>query len=413
MIRYLTIFAFSILLSCSQQEPLPEVEEKIVFTYDLTDISSPGRNIYWIIAHDSEGNLLDYKEFTTGDLVELKGPEDLSGDIAVTLFTVRASDEEYASVETFADIPIGSIFHPIPVDFGVDLIRGSRLEDVRFKITDIPEDWYIEVSNSFGSWGSGTYDEFNATYITDIDDFENNTGFLITASSPSKNPLQLLVAPAGDTSVSFNDLLPFAKYVSFDFPTTGPNASVTSKIHDNEYLDLGFRSSYLPWMGVEMRSLPQVNSLALGLLDGSNSHTVEVNVSYTNYGFSYSQVGENPSGFSFPTEPIVTSGGMEAFDLQYQSTQPVLWRSSFYSKRSFNSGNKSMIYYYYARGEKSVLISLPEELQALYPDFNLKDLEHFKTDFHFEGPEYLQYVNLLIGQRPPRYVGNKFSQWVR
>ncbi|WP_425235285.1 hypothetical protein [Ulvibacterium sp.] len=362
------------------EEPKPEPEDpnepetEVYFTYS----SYPSDADNWIIIHDSEGQLIDYKMIEDGGPVEFLGIKDsIPEKISITEFfySVDGGNNPFHSLLTYTDIEPGSVwnnFHNPP--------QGNLMGKFSLRIENIPGLKSNTLSTPRGSLNASDTQvegDFNNSTLNliDIPLYENEDYLLSIYDNSDGHKYVFLPKPQDglDSIIDYSQFLEYDTYLEIDLPT-----------NDFALLYIQGYSSDDPnyfWTGQTLSfnldfSAPTMTRA--GYLDIYEKYRTEFSIRSDGWSYSFSQSGAMVEDIAIPMRPSFTLENASLYDLSFASDKNFITKNTTHS-RNFTDGDgiySETIWYVRSSGNTSHKVGeLPEEILLKYPAMNPESLE--------------------------------------
>ena len=330
----------------------------------------------WIIVHDENGNLLDYKPFENGDMLTFAAPpSQLTPKLNVTRLRVNTTDQSTThEFNTDTQIAKGTI-----MDLGTPTVPAPAervpLDDFKVTISNIPEPKQVmisyEGSTSLSSSGTG----YNGlwTYELNVPHFEGYDEYVIDIIDGYDRYRQYhFNNPAGDDLV--------LDYIS-QFQDYDQVLELTLPPHQNFNVHIaGFHEEQeiTQWGGIWLEdhiygAVTDVNTdpLPLVYLNEFDKFATYFNIRFTDYLYHKSEFGSPFQTLEIPDKPSFTVEDPSLENFSYNTDmEHIFARWRFY----YNAGSYENSDYTFTRwfikaeeGYNPVLGEVPEEILSMYP----------------------------------------------
>lgn len=431
----LLIFAFLIVVNCAKDEeptPNPETEEK-----PISEVEEPQEpqeletEVYftintfansletnwasldqWIIIHDSNGKLLDYKLYESGDNLEFEAPRDsLTPTINITYFrfTKDANDRINQELSTETGISKGSVetFGP----YESNTIVTEKEGDFRVHINNIPNPnntaypHKVELSSDLGrlgSSGSGAADPFGIDLYFDISKYEGFSNFFVSVLDHN-NVLKYHFFEQTSLESYFSDY-------ETDFKVIEKDISLTLPSHRNYYLNIaGFEENqefnqnggyWVHEVISQITNTISTNPLRMGYPSIFPKYRTIFSIEMDGYSYVNAHYGKPLDAISIPGKPAFTikNSSLNMFrfevDMDYASV-----RHSWNYLENENQYSRTNWRVFADKGYDPVIGNLPEEILLKYPSLHIDLLEYKSTSLDLplrDDAEFLSTHRLTI-----------------
>jgi len=382
-----------------QEEPEPEIETEVYFTL-ITESppNSTETSDDWVILHDSNGNLLGYSSYETGDRIEFEAPTDLlTPTISVTyLKYLNTNGNQHFDISTSVDVDKGYIqnFGPNPPPENIDYTKKGEFN---LSVRDIPDPFRnaspakVELSSGLGRLGfssTGT-GSLNGTFELNlqIEALQGFDDYLISILD-GNNRLKYFYLNNPDVqnlSVNYNtDFVDFEKEISISLPPhTRFNLNIAGFKDDQGFSQYG---GY--WLHDVISVLNKdviANPLKIGYLNMFNKYRTQFNISMDGYDYSISQYGEALDELVIPEKPVmnIVDKSVNSFlfdiDIEFSSTVHK-WD---YQEGSSAEGNHLLTRWqlYAPKDFNPIIGDLPIEILEKYPDISIERIKYKSSNF--------------------------------
>lgn len=411
-----------------EPEPDPEPPPYFTFTsYWTTEDTSEMDN--WIIIHDSEGNLLDYKPYEGGDMVEFRAEdEEPTGKITVTIlqnepytyyFDVDGSSQTCEGTETSAttypNIAIGSHWEKgryIPSSVQPSP-TPNNLGEFTLTLANVPGEypilnnsgWNLDNDNAgnittikyieFGHNNQATYDGGFTTVSTEqVKNWENSTYMMSVLHEDEGLKYLFFQNPevGHDLTLDYADFQSFDSYSYLPAIPSNDDYTVALRAFENENsfkTDVGYFCIYINDVNNGMQ-------IPFGYLDRFTHYRSDVRIVRDNTEYKYTLFGPKPDISSYPEKPSVsyTLEQINGFDLvtdlnyirridNWATPWPTSGEFCHSTRWSVVSNPQNY----------PVINEFPEELLTKYPDMApLDEIEYSGSIFYIKGRDYAEHI---------------------
>lgn len=424
----LASICFLSLTGCSKDDPVvtdsistedpttnpEEPESPIYFTFTARTLQadSNSEEKTWVVLHNSDGELLDYKKAEPGvKLIFESVDEPITDGITVTVIekSVWNGDDIDSRVNSYMDIEKGAVWTQKP--YNLEEPSGYFY----FSAENVP-DWKsfsVSSSDSFGAFGnSDYYYGFNNTDTEELfiredgvrifaeDDFI----FLLTNTQGQTKYSMLPNVKDGDSiSVDASKLLDFDKITKINVPQHSYlNFGVDALSFENgiqKSLNLGPRF---------FRSETPLETLELGYLNDFKDYRSYVSIRTGNIGYSYSKTGSSIDAFEFPAAPSFDLMSASLTDFRFATSASYMYQaSSFYANEPKEEGDRSRNSTYWSVLSKpdsfKALVTLPEELLT-ESNVYFEDVKYGSTTIYTKSTTYEEAVDSQFSVSLPQGI---------
>lgn len=413
----LSFLAFFLIVSCSKDNPVsptppadqedpkedPKDEEPQKETYFslnvdtdfyFTQIFKKG----YLIIHDANGELLEYKEYGNGDqlVFETLPGETVTDKITITtlLHSQLGSGEDYYTISTYPMMNKATSwnFKTTPSTF-------NPIGEFDIRLNDVPGWEYYDLSNKdgFGSSGSSFYKYFNNPEdaepfieIDNIDWFENND-FLLSVIDGNLD-LKYLDIPnvqQGDSLIfDATALKSFDGYLEVSMPDYDEFYHSVDGYEEMQSFD---RDGLTLNSSAHYAFNDKVTNLKMGYLDRFSKFRTSLRLDRENYSYSYRTYGGKPQSITVPEQGSLSILDSTLTNFQYETTLNPKREISIWSHRRdfLDPDFSSTSWFVYAENSNNIVVyELPEEIVQQYPNIDLELLNHESTKLYLQSDSY-------------------------
>lgn len=398
----LTVSLCLVFLNCSTSEEPDntgeEINQEVIYlTVNVNQTYHTEETDNWIVIHDENGNLLDYRSFETGDTIEFKAsPETVTGRLNVTRLNVLMNQQATLhSFDTESEVAIGSV-----LNYGTNYIPPAgptRLGVFSILLKDVPAPKKIMVTNEIGivnSSSSGTgynglwevelqisrYEGINDYLISIIDGFDNYRYYYM--NNASGEYLEL------DYASQFQA---FDRVLEVDLPPHERFIVQTAGFYEDEEIS--------QWNGVWMQDLisgideVDTNPLKIVYLDRFDKFRTYFNIFMDGYSYHRRSFGPEFSILEIPEKPEFTILDPSRDRFRFNTEVPYVLASwTFYFQAgSYDTNDRTFTRWIVSAqsGYEPNLGIIPGEIVETYPLMNLDDMEITGIDLYLQKGENL------------------------
>lgn len=357
----------------------------------------------WLIIHDQEGKLLDYRSFESGDQIEFTAVLDTITDfITLSHLTVRRSDEStHHDVFTEVNIPIGS-----ERNYGTannpPYVSPVFTDEFEVSINDIPvatgtaHPPKLLITSKLGrtvGGGRGQASNNMLKLTTQVSNFEGADSYIITILDAYNNLKYHEFENPLVENQNFNfqtDFVEFDSYILVDLPVHTFFFLNVAGFED----DQDFHQNKGYWLHDVISAIDgEVNTkpLKIGYLDRFSKYRTVFNIQMPGYDYFNTYYGAGLSSIDIPQKPdfsiVDPSFSSFKFDvnIDYKNVRH-LWK---YTEGTFDTGDYSSTRWY-VDAEKGATVSMgsiPGEILEIFPTIGAGDLEYSETTLNLEAQE--------------------------
>lgn len=398
-----------------QQEKESEEPKSEITTYFTANISSEkdtDMSDDYLIIHDSNGKLIEFKTFEKGNSVIFDAYQDsITNSITVTHLSLPIRDEPRTFfLESYPDIKTGSVWNikkNFINSFSRDIqntgtfsirISGNGERPIGFLISNgNGSQSRIETSDGFD-------DVWNVNYIMSIEDYVEN--YTITSLTPSGSSKYYIIENAQNNDsydISYDDFSSFDTYIDFSSPSLG-NTTVTLIGHKDENIVLGPNGNSSLGTGYDLYGLrPNDNldvdteTLKIGFLENNFAAYSFFTSYFYNYGYTKKYFGAIPPKtlrILDKPESNISNYSLKNFNVSMELDYVRSTSYWSYGQPIFLRPEDSQTnwYIYASRDSYPPIGEFPIELIEKFPRMNLDELEYRQTTFMLDSFSYPEFI---------------------
>lgn len=356
-----------------KEDPL-EPESAVYFTYSSYAVNGTDN---WIIIHDTDGNLMDYRKVENGGPIEfMKVTDSIPEKITITqvYYDKDSGDNQSHNLLTFTEIATGSNWNTV-----LQFPQGTNIGKFNVSVENIPGIKGSTLSTERGALNAGdsnTEGNFSNAKLNLLDiPLYQNENYILSIYDNNGGHKYLSIPTPADTSsftVDYSELLEYDEYLEVDLPdydfallfTYGynednPNFLLAGQAFSN---NLDFSSSGL---------------FRAGYLDNYENYRTDFSITLGDffYGFSTS---ERLDEISIPSRPLFTLENSSVYDLKFSTdllplTKNTRHRYIFVDENGVQTSTRWVVQS--TGSDNHTIGQLPEEIIIEYPNFNLENLK--------------------------------------
>lgn len=409
-----------------EPEPEPEPEPIVYFTFTVDESIDTSYHDNWILIHDENGKLLDYKAYETGDTLEFEEFEDnLTENIHVSLFNYGISyflDENDQLQEgnghngiTYPLIPLKS--HWTQGEYQTVTDQNSPLTangEFTVSLSNFTHYDKLHNSSSLGTkignlstlgglhlgGPSAYYGSTNTLEMDEITNYKENPDYLWTFLEQEN--YEFKYAFFEDPEDGFNVELDYNSFNTFS------NTDYLPVLPDNleyDFWQFGYETeanfkSNSGFLLLWLRLNPDLggNGIPIATLDRFGYYKTLVGYRTEEYTYYLRQDGPNLSVGSFPEKPeIITNGDINS--LEFSVNVDYIRREDSWTGTNTSVGNFNETGWKIVCDANSYpkISEFPEELTTSYPSIvPLDELQRSSTIIYLQGDTYRENLNRLF-----------------
>ncbi|WP_036381255.1 hypothetical protein [Muricauda sp. MAR_2010_75] len=399
-----------IFYGCSKdesEEPNPDPtgdEEPEMVTYFTFEVAlSTAETDNWIIIHDKDGELLDYREFEAGDslifdIQEKKLPDNLT----ISLFTYDNSSfgNMRHTIKSYPEIQIGSNwnFGPYPEYDPVTFRDQTGSFDISVNNAVSPR--YETFSDKDGhiytkqGLDNGVKDQVSHLDVR-LNEYNNIFYTFYDSDNESKYFFIEDISDEDIIEVDYSEFNFYDYYLEVDIPISNPVAYnlyvVVQAFEDNQSYSIG-GGIYTTLIDT---SALAPNPIKIGYLDLYSRYRTRFSFGSDVYEYDYEKYGVKPENISIPKNASFTIADQSFSNYQFITNldyqmKDVQWEVKegvpLVNRIQTTWNVISSPYFSGTIGE------IPEEIQQTYPNLRVGNLNLISTSLHLD---FLSYPDLI------------------
>ncbi|NVN16939.1 hypothetical protein GUA46_01190 [Muricauda sp. HICW] len=392
-----------------QEEPTtenPEEQEPEMVTYFTFEaLTNTGDTDDWIIIHDENGVLVDFKPFEFGDIFEFQVPEEQPqpDNLTITFFKYKNSvdGEMMHNIESYPNIATKSHWQYTSDPSATnELPRESSTGSFNITVENVVSPKYRWISDRQGilvATSGPDLPGFIDNYTHENIPIYDNPDFFFTIYD-SNNDLKYYsienVNDGDDITVDYSDFKSFDSYLEIvmpDNPSTYQLSSISAFFDEEQSIDLsgGKFTSYF------FAETETPKPLKLGYLDSFSKYLSIISFNSDDFLYAYSKFGEKPDEIIIPDNKSITVLDGSISNYQFETNlgfqmKDILWEvkeGEIYVDLIQTTWNV-----FSAPDFSGTIGEIPEEIQSSYPNLRIDDLILTSTTLHLD---FITYPDLL------------------
>jgi len=431
------LFVFAFFISCSSEEGSDDVG---TMTEGLDDDQEQGENDEgdsqsnatpyltinvaenlptsgsdnWILVHNSQGELLDFKSYESGEnLIFETEANNVTDELNITLFdyTVEFASTNH-TIGTYTKIPKGSVwnFKPNRSQPNLNDLTGDIVGSMTLNLTNVIGPFIVQFSNEFRALGGNTTQSVIPVDISNsITLYENTNEHLISIIDGNGELRYKTVSGLqvdDEITIDYSEFLLFDDILEVEIPDNGEYFAAVYGFEEGQELrvspgNAGFLHNLIfPIYNEYVVADP----LPLGYLNRFENFLTHFYFENDTFFYSYKKYGEKSEGITIPQNPTLTLENEAISEFAFSTNQEFdrvlnLWQTS--------QGERNVDFIrtdwaVHSSDNSSVVIgSFPQEILGNYPDMDLENLEYTTTRLYISGESYSEMItNRFISQEP-------------
>jgi len=392
------------------EPPTPEEpKNEVYFTFHIDEsIETGGTQEDWIVLHDNNGGVLDYRPFeSTESLVFEKRSDSITNDFSVTLVKIQflASDpcigDVWHNIVTYPGIAKGSVWNYAKKS--TNHLSPEKTGEFNLEIVDIPgsdTSWVFDHNflsiSKFGIYGGdgSTAPNPNGTMTLQrngLSLYDNSPYFMSIMDEGLNLKYKMFNTPNANESLSFN-YNEFETYDSYLYlptlpPNTGNKIRLLGQNKDiaNSY-DKGFLLQELFDSNIQ-------SPIPLGFLNQFDYYKTFFEIHFENYEYHYNRNGNKPE-ISIPDYPTITILNSDIARFDFQINLDYTRKVNNWIKRS-NTQSCSYTWWqvHSTQANYPIDIDLPAVIMERYPLLLLGEAKLESSKFYINSDSYDKFID--------------------
>ncbi|HMJ67839.1 MAG TPA: hypothetical protein VK508_03035 [Cyclobacteriaceae bacterium] len=373
-----TLLVLSVLLltvSCREDDP-----PRVVFTVTVDESYVTATDDTYIILHNTNGDLIEYKPLESGETIEFETAAKTPGDkVDVTIARIygNPSGRGLTYLWSYLEVPAGQSWTLTyrQVTYGpareydqagtytmlLNNFNGAVARSISDRNYLLPS----STSNSPSSLTASIYSQ-NHKHLLSLD---NGTNLKYRFIEDPKN---------GETyTFDFNQMTAFDKTISVPF--TEPSYVYAHVMGYETMEDFRYLTGFVLYNSIS--SGQKRNSLNIGYLNSMLKFRTEIRLGAGKWEVSHVSRGAAPASLLLPSPSAFTFQEKFAHSVVYSSTVPVTYRVSYFMSEGLTS-TEGTHWYFYAPEGRTRQPSFPDALREKYPMLDVGEFRHYSTTFY-------------------------------
>lgn len=428
--RFVALFGVAlILVNCTKDEAAPEKskdfpepkdepKEIVYLTYSSQEFEDTLETDDWVIIHDQDGELLDYRRFEKNNTLVFKAMDTSlvkTKNLVVTTVTVRQTENtDFHTIYTYTDIPKGFVWNSERNENGSyqrDISNHgktykstktenrliSKTGNYSITVNEIPGFLKYNITSSATGVVSADYGNLEGNMLL-VEDLPLETGVIY---------IFFLGDTEGGLKYKFFEVNENSQNIVFDYGTFENFETVMETVlPDNKYLfsvSRGYESVDNPGKGYEMTveldfENPSISKI--GYIPGYESYSTAFQITLNNgYAYRYQEFGVEPlKNINILEKPAYSISDTTLYNFNFNTDIGFIrTRSNWNYQENFPDASYISSSWSIDTSDKTfhTVGNLPKELLTAYPKLNLDKLEHYSTTLVIRGKSYNSLLNDL------------------
>ncbi len=376
------LLALAALVSCKKDEDPVAAGPLLTYKVPATPVLDDG---YWIFIADEDGNIIDTRNYKSGDAVELKSSKTLSvKKINVTLMRYQKNGpQENWAFTSYLGVPIGQTWEPDKLDNlyrSTDIFGSATVKVLNYPASVPLGELVLFSQNERGiTSGTGSMSPTNNTFNANMSGSPAHLYFIANKSTiPSY--VDLPAVTQGSTfNIDYNtDLKTVDNVLTFNFPG-GTNGGTIYGVKKTPIADM--YPHYIPGLLHSFVQNQTSNTLKLGYNNGADTYKTTVYTSAPGQGTrTYFKIGTPPPS-TFPSVPNTVTVIDDSYKkFSFSSTGTYQMRTTrWYNFANLTTGAVTEWVVYSDPDSHQTVTALPAEIVAKYPTMDLSLMKYQTT----------------------------------
>lgn len=427
----LSFFIMVFCIACSKDSPQPdpisqESTEKPIDTDSTSEENPSEPEIYfsylneyeaqdfnqglWIVVHDDQGNLLDFKPYEYGTTIEFASSDPVSDILSISLIrrVEQSNGNKTYRIQTTYDVAKGSSWIITPPEIPVYPEAIDSGETMVLTIENVPGMFELWKTNTLfelgGGMGTTTFSNGLMQVRTSLAYFDGYPDFYITLLD-GNNQLKYLrhTYDGSDMVVEFEDFEEASMEISIDIPE-----NFSYGVLEVAGFKDGIPFSNVPNHGAVLQRVwtilsPEIPTqpLKLGYLNDFTRYRTIFSVSWENKMYQRTHYGEPLESLEIPDPQFnVLDEEIGSFDFTTDVTYQQARSTWIHASGDGNTGSRVITEWqmFIPLGYDYAAVNIPDQILEDLPMLNITDLEYASTAllFSLEGGEYNSKNELII-----------------
>jgi len=391
-----------------EEEPTnenPQEQEPEMVTYFTFDPFLPtSETDDWIIIHDSDGNLLDYKPYEYDDVLEFQILEgnDMPNDLTITLFRYEGILEGHIQhfIKSYPEIPAGSIWKQTSDPQNINgHTRADATGSFNITTTNLVSPKYQTISDKNGPIMARSGPDLEG-FITDetfnnVPIYTENEFFYSIYDSEDELKYHVIeeAYDGEDIVVDYSEFKPYDSILEVEIPDHPSYfvLCIISAFESDQPINFTGGKS----LSFIISEIDAPNPLKIGFLDTYNKYHCIFNFNNEEYAYNYIKYGDKPNAITIPNTPTITVEDSSISNYRFETNldyrmKDVFWEVS--EGENFVDLIKTTWNVYSSPEFVGTIGEIPDEIQETYPDLRINDLMLKSTMLHLD---FISYPELI------------------
>lgn len=384
-----------------------EQEPEMVTYFTFEALTNTGETDDWIIIHDENGVLVDFRPFEFGDIFEFQVSEEepQPDNFTITLFNYKNSveGEMLHTIKSYPNISAESNWRHTPnAKANNDVQRGSTIGSVSITVNDAISPKYQFFSDRGGFIQSDYGPDFEGVtqniFNENISIYQEE--MLFYSFYDSNNDVKYYsienISDGEEIILNYSDFQSYDSYLEVNLPQDGAShnlLAVVNVFEENQNISVSNGIHF--YFIIDIVDSGYTDPLKLGYLDAYSKYHSVLSLNNDSYAYSLVKFGDKPNEISIPNDATINVLDESISNYQFETNldfqiQDVSWEVTEGERYvDLIQTNWNIIS---APGNSGTFGEIPEEIQATYPNLKIEDLNLTATTLHLD---FITYPDLL------------------
>jgi len=416
------------------EEETEEPQEITYFTYKAPNYFNTSDSDDWLIIHDQDGQLLDYRAFEQEDVLVFKKMDSAltsTNNLTITTFTSHLNQTSNVhALNTHPLVPIGSSWNnQIETDsfdennlIASQLRNGSAFTNIaasgknsthNITVSNVPGILKYNITSDITGVITADYNSIDSNVLT-LENVNLSPGinyiiFIGDAEGGLKHLFFEIDQNTTDLDLNYEDFVDYDQILETQLPSNSYLFSVSRGHSDTENIGRGYE------MTVELDFTKPTTS-KIGYIAGYERYTTHFHLTMdSGYGYRYFELSEAPlSEITILPKPSFTLIDKTPFAYQFiTDIAYVRAKTTWRYEETLDDGTYVATNWNIQIPDTKALSigQLPQELVfSAHPKLSLDKLKHGDTDLTIRGNDYTQLLENL--ENPLNHSPNKIVETI-
>jgi hypothetical protein len=368
-----------------QEEPIPTPEEEpveptseVYFTIDILPSFAPFIGDNWLIIHNDNGELLDFRQYEIGDqLVFETSSTELATTESLTITNLDIGNvgQEIYALRTYAEVKKGSVWNfktpindvPDPIEDDHEFYNLSIINATSIRRYNVQSSKYGLNADSFYSQNAPIIErtyvlQKNHTYLLAIEDVNGSLKYLFFNTSENETNIDL----------DYDQFLAYDYILETELPDYSQFAATTRGHNSMNFDDVGYDLDSKFYFNSETLTSK------LGFIDGLESYATELEIQMGKIRYGYFKYGsDQPQQIDVISNPIFEIENSSILDFRFSTEVNFVRQRSFwkYPVTLQSTNNVNILWTLFSESNSIKLNPFPDELLSSYPKLDIANLQ--------------------------------------